>query len=393
MLTGRRPDTIHLYDFYSYWRDKIGNFTTLPQYMKSYGYETISIGKVFHPGITSNFTDDYPISWSHPTYHSPAEAFMHKSVCMDEKLKQLRKNLICPVDVHLQPLGTLPDIDSTKETIRILNLPNRKMPIFLSIGLRKPHIPLRFPAEYLAAHSDVEKFEQPSFDYVPYGLPTVSFNPYIDVRSRDDARLQNISFPFGPIPHEFGIGIRQAYYAAVTYVDHLIGQIMEHVDFTNTVIVLTSDHGWSLGEHAEWAKYSNFDVSLRVPLIIYSPALKPTNGKNEISDVVELLDVFPTIVDLAHLPNIPVCATRLKNEITCSEGKSLVPFMSDDNFFNGNGIAFSQYPRPSQYPTMNPNSDKPKLKDIKIMGYSLRTQQYRYTCWVSFDNVLFRMGN
>lgn len=392
LLTGRRPDTLHLYDFYSYWRDNIGNFTTLPQYMKSYGYETISIGKVFHPGITSNFTDDYPISWSHPTYHSPAETFMHKSVCMDDKLKVLRKNLICPVDVNLQPLATLPDIDSTKEAIRQLNFP-REIPTFLAVGIRKPHIPFRFPAEYLAEHDDVEKFEKPAFNYVPYELPTVAFNPYLDVRSRDDTRMLNISFPFGPIPHEFGIGIRQAYYAAVTYVDNLIGQIMEHVNFTNTVVMLTSDHGWSLGEHAEWAKYSNYDVSLRVPLIIYSPEYKPINDRNKISEIVELLDIFPTIVDLAHVPNIPVCESRLKNELTCAEGKSLVPLMANENVSNGNGIAFSQYPRPSQYPTMTPNSDKPKLKDIKIMGYSLRTKQYRYTIWVSFDNVKFQMGN
>ena len=49
-LTSRRPDTLHLYDFYSYWRTSAGNFTTLPQYFKQNGYYTKSIGKVFHPG-------------------------------------------------------------------------------------------------------------------------------------------------------------------------------------------------------------------------------------------------------------------------------------------------------------------------------------------------------
>lgn len=50
-------------------------------------------------------------------------------------------------------------------------------------------------------------------------------------------------------------------------------------------------------------------------------------------------------------------------------------------------VAFTQYPRPSLYPTLKPNSDKPRLKDIKIMGYSIRTDRYRYTEWVKFDNT------
>lgn len=365
--------------------------------MKSLGYESISIGKVFHPGITSNFSDDYPYSWSQPTFHSPSEAFIHKPVCMDPKLQTLKRNLICPVQVELQPLGTLPDIDSTKEAIRILKESHKK-PMFLAVGLRKPHIPLRFPSQYLSAHDLLEKFAKPAFDYVPYGLPTVAFNPYIDVRSRDDARMANISFPFGPIPHDFGIAIRQAYYAAVTYVDDLIGQIVEHIDLTNTIVILTSDHGWSLGEHAAWAKYSNFDVAVRVPLIIYSPDHKPIGLQNEIAHIVELLDLFGTVVDLAHLPAVQTCANNRSAEHVCTEGKSLVPLMDggigarEFLSFNGNGVAFSQYPRPGQFPSMVPNSDKPRLKDIKIMGYSVRSGQYRYTVWVAFDCVNFRMG-
>ena len=65
----RRPDTTRLYDFYSYWRHAAGNYTTLPQYFKENGYETYSIGKVFHPGISSNFSDDSPYSWTLRAFH------------------------------------------------------------------------------------------------------------------------------------------------------------------------------------------------------------------------------------------------------------------------------------------------------------------------------------
>jgi len=54
-LTSRRPDTLQLYDFYSYWRNTVGNYTTLPQYLKNNGYTTMSIGKVFHPGNIKNY--------------------------------------------------------------------------------------------------------------------------------------------------------------------------------------------------------------------------------------------------------------------------------------------------------------------------------------------------
>ena len=64
MLTSRRPDVTRLLDFASYWREMAGNFTTLPQYFKEFGYHTKSVGKVFHRNKSSNFTDDYPYSWS-----------------------------------------------------------------------------------------------------------------------------------------------------------------------------------------------------------------------------------------------------------------------------------------------------------------------------------------
>lgn len=80
MLTSRRPDTTRLYDFKSYWRVHSGNYTTLPQYFKSRGYITMSVGKVFHPGIASNYTDDYPYSWSIPAYHPASFRYEKKKV-------------------------------------------------------------------------------------------------------------------------------------------------------------------------------------------------------------------------------------------------------------------------------------------------------------------------
>lgn len=305
MLTSRRPDTLHLYDFYSYWRKTVGNFTTIPQYFKDHGYETFSIGKVFHPGASSNFNDDFPFSWSTETFHPSTEQFMNDAICFDKHTQMLQRNLICPVHVKSQPNHSLPDIQSIAEAKRLLRtFHNHRQPFFIAIGLHKPHIPFRFPSKYLRYHR-IDKFQKNDFTHVPYNLPTVAFNPYNDIRWRDDVQKLNISFPFGPMEKTFAYRIRQAYYAAVTYVDDLIGDLLKNVDFSNTIIALTSDHGYSLGEHAEWAKYTNYEIGVRVPLIIYSPQHQFRNVR-KINEFIELVDIFPTLVDLATLPKIKV---------------------------------------------------------------------------------------
>lgn len=393
MLTSRRPDTLHLYDFYSYWRDFAGNFTTLPQYLKSHGYRTYSFGKIFHPGKSSNFSDDYPYSWTQKPYHTKYERYMNAAVCPDKKNPSRRyRNLICPVDVKSQPGHTLPDMDNVRQAKIVLSeLNERAAPFFLAVGLHKPHIPFRFPHKFLQYHHNIDKFVEPPFSRVPYDLPNVAFNPYTDIRDRHDVKHLNISFPFGPVPHDLGLRIRQAYYASVTYMDDLVGELLANVNFNNTIVVLCGDHGWSLGEHAEWAKYSNYDVALRVPLIVYTPDyLRPATGKREVTALAELVDLFPTVVDLARLPGLAKCE-NIQEQRTCTEGKSLVPYMMmGSGTWDGNTFAFSQYPRPSAYPTMT--SDRPRLRKIRIMGYSIRTLRYRYTLWIQFIRKRFRKG-
>lgn len=387
MLTSRRPDTLHLYDFYSYWRNLVGNFTTMPQYFKENDYNTYSIGKVFHPGTSSNFNDDFPFSWSNKSYHPSTERFMNEAVCFDKKKQTMQKNIICPVNVKSQPQKSLPDIQSINKAKQILSSYHDDKPFFLAVGLHKPHIPLRFPSKYLRYHS-IDKFQTNNFNYVPYKLPTVAFNPYTDIRRRDDFKRLNVSFPFGPIQKQFAWHFRQAYYAAVTYIDALIGNLLKSVNFSNTIIILTGDHGYSLGEHAEWAKYTNYEIGLRVPLIIYSPDYKYENV-HKINTLSEMIDIFPTIVDLASLPSLQYCATSAFKQLACTQGKTLLPYFST-NFNRSNDskwFAISQCPRPSSFPQTD--SDRPRLKNIKIMGYSLRFENYRYTIWLEFNSKIF----
>lgn len=383
MLTSRRPDTTLTYNFNHYWRSFVGNFTTLPQYFKENGYRTESIGKIFHHGPSSNKTDDYPYSWSNPTFIPSTQDYRNKPVCLSED-GELRRNLLCPVVVDLQPESTLPDIQSAEKAREFLTA-THDQPFFLGVGFYKPHIPLKFPISYLDRH-DINDFKR---DHLrPIDIPDVAWNPYNDLRERDDFKALNVSFPFGPVPSEFAARLRQHYYAAVSYIDDLIGGVLALVDYSNTIVILTSDHSWSLGEHGEWSKYSNYEVALKVPLIIYDPKSPQTKTK-KIDTLAELIDLFPTVVDTAGLPEIPKCRVSLEHEDTCTEGKSLYRQMSGGALVSGES-AFSQYPRPTPFPSKFPDSDQPKLREIKIMGYTVRTRRFRYTAWIKFNNKKFK---
>ncbi|XP_022902900.1 iduronate 2-sulfatase [Onthophagus taurus] len=394
-LTSRRPDTLRLYDFYSYWRDSVGNFTTLPQHFKEHGYITHSIGKVFHPGISSNFTDDNPYSWSGKPFHPITEKYKDAKTCRNRD-GTLGANLICPVIVKEQPKGTLPDIEILEAAIDFLKtIQNEKCPYFLAVGFHKPHIPFKFPVEYLRFHQ-LNKIKLPKNHARPSSMPTVAWNPWTDVREREDIDKLNISFPFGEMPLNQTKEIIQAYSASISYIDDLIGTLLQQID-RNTIVVLLGDHGWSLGEHGEFAKYSNFDVATRVPLIIQVPGM--TQTMIVLDDLVELVDLFPTLVDLTQItsslePCPRICEdSTSKLSLTCTEGRSLVPIMVSSlqrkNVTDKDAV-FMQYPRPGTFPSLMPNSDKPRLKNIKVMGYSIRTKTHRYTEWIGFNSKKFK---
>ncbi|XP_054707303.1 iduronate 2-sulfatase-like [Uloborus diversus] len=415
-LTSRRPDTLHLYDAGSYWRDTVGNFITIPQLFKNHGYETISIGKVFHHGSVSNYTDDYPYSWTEYPYRPPTQKWKMKPVCPSADGKK-RMNLVCPVEVENQPGESLPDIENTNYAIQYLRNKsmsiNRSTPFFLGVGFYKPHIPFKFPKAYLDLYP-IESMDLAPNSTIPSKMPKVSWNPWTDIRERDDVKNLNVSFPYGPLPTNFQKLARQGYYASLSYMDDQLGKLLEVLEETgyakHTAIVLFGDHGWSLGEHQEWSKYSNFEVSLKVPLIVHVPDLTETSNKRKpfkhvpvldmigkenaiqvpkyvSEDLVELVDVFPTLSEIANIAVPPLCKNFTSD--FCSEGISFYPVIQHLVYdpwveFSWKTATFSQYPRPSIAPRNN--SDQPKLKDIIIMGYSIRTKHFRYTEWVKFDN-------
>ncbi|XP_064638663.1 iduronate 2-sulfatase-like [Lineus longissimus] len=431
-LTGRRPDSTRVFAFHPYyWRDAVGNFTTLPQHFKENGYHTHSIGKIFHHGRPSNNTDDYPYSWSQLPYRPSTMDYKMKKVCPGPGGNKYM-NLLCAVDVSTQPEETLPDIQNAEHAVEFLKTRATMQdsePFFLGLGLYKPHVPFKFPKRYLDLYplSDIDPAPNP---HLPPGLPPVAWNPFTAMRVRDDIARYNISFPWGPVPDDLALKIRQHYYASTTYMDYYLGQVLSALDkygfSNNTIITFMGDHGWSLGEHQEWSKFSLFEISTRVPMMIYVPQLthSPTalplfthidpfisrrnsvwkNGSTLkfhaglVSDaMVELVDIFPTLADLAGLKVPPICPENPYMVDLCTEGSSLVPLLEEKvngvggiSQFRWKNATFSQYPRPSDMP--QEDSDKPYLKHIKIMGYSITTSCCRYTEWVGYNPKTFTIN-
>ena len=104
----------------------------------------------FNPaGISSNWSDDQPYSWSEAPYHPPTQRYKEASVC-PQTGGSFGRNLVCPVEVKLQPGGSLPDLQSLDEATKFLRAqPNASLsPFFLAVGFHKPHVPLKYPTKY-----------------------------------------------------------------------------------------------------------------------------------------------------------------------------------------------------------------------------------------------------
>ncbi|KAL8598684.1 hypothetical protein ACOMHN_033249 [Nucella lapillus] len=429
-LTGRRPDSTRIFDLVHYFRHLAGNYTTLPQHFKNHGYITQSVGKIFHPGRASGFTDDYPYSWTYPAFHAPTKKYTNKKICPRPDGK-LYHDAVCPVDLRTVPGGSLPDIQNTDYTIAFLK--NRSLdhkPFFVGMGYHRPHLPFAYPKEYLDLYP-LSKIDYPVNPFHPPWLPNVSWTPWDELRMYDDIKPMNISYPYGSVPLDYQLKLRQSYSAAASYTDAQVGRVLYALDVlglaNNTIITFHGDHGWQLGEHGEWCKHTNFDIATRIPMLVYVPGMtskketslgsifpfqdalsntltfspeKPNLGhlnvdQSLVSDAfAEAVDLYPTISELAGLDIPPTCPNNPFKVEFCTEGASLVPVIK--NLTSQNTVkkpltwkpaVFSQYPRPSFNPTHD--SINPVLSHIRIMGYTMRTLQHRYTEWVAYNHTTF----
>jgi iduronate 2-sulfatase len=229
-------------------------------------------------------------------------------------------------------------------------------PFFLAVGFWKPHSPFNAPKRYWDLY-ERSAISPPANPRPPIGAPKLALHDSREILGAFKDR------PGGRPTDEEVLALRHGYYAGISYVDAQIGKVLDELDrlelHKNTIVVLWSDHGYHLGEHALWAKTSNFELDARVPLVIATP--EQSCGRRT-DAIVELLDLYPTLADLCGLTTPGnLAGTSLRPVLAGSQDK-------------GKAFAVTQHPRPAYYGDEEP---------LEAMGYSLRTDRFRYTEWRS----------
>jgi iduronate 2-sulfatase len=368
LLTGLRPDTTRVWDLTTEMRTVVPNVVTLPQHFRQHGYQAVAYGKIYH----NPFPD--AVSWDEPTHNAQdvvAHSAENRSKLAEFKVAMRAsgkpENTIermrgPATEIQEEPDDRNYDGKQTSDAIQKMNeLAAEEKPFFLAVGYIRPHLPFITPKPYWDLYNR-EDIPLASNGFIPSNAPEVAFGDrssggFYELRGYMD--YADAPSPFeGPLSVEQQRELKHGYYASVSFVDAQIGRLLHALEKANlaekTIVVLWSDHGWKLGEHGGWCKQTNYEVDTRVPLIIRSPSAK---GNGKVCDsLVELVDVFPTLVELANLP--------IPNQL---QGKSLKPILENVDL-SVKDAAFSQFPR------------KHEGKDF--MGYAMRTNRYRYVEWL-----------
>lgn len=360
MLTGLRPGTLGLYVNGTHFRQLKPDVMTLPLWFKQHGYTTRCTGKLFHNWHTQEKGD--PRAWSAPEflhYANHGDDTPQISGPLPENHAKHTEGLRKYGNVGMCECYDVPDeayYDGrvAAEAVRILPELKKSGPFFLALGFWKPHAPFNAPKKYWDLYDRAQL--PPLIPDRPTDAPEIAFHQSTEILGPPDQQKKPSA--------EQVAEMRHGYFAGISYMDAQVGKVItamkEQGMLDNTIILFWGDHGYHLGEHGLWAKTSNFELDARVPLIITQPTARHPGAKS--SSLAEMVDLFPTLTALCGLPAAPGL-----------EGTSLVPVLNDPAV-RIKEAAFTQHPRPAYY-------DRTPSKQPTVMGYSIRTAQWRYTEW------------
>jgi len=359
-LTGCYAERTQVYDLTTSFRKAMPDAVTLPQLFKNAGFTAGRIGKVFH------VSDD---AWTQLDVHLGAPLAKDQKILEEAKLaeasegdlsdpphetsKAARKGAKNAENAEKsfnrcyapskRPACDFTDYQIADEAISTLESFKDK-PFFLAVGFIRPHTPYVAPQAFFDL-LDPMKIAMPNF-YQPNGedlagIPKAALRPNSNV------------FRYQAPSVKEAREARRAYLATTAFVDSQVGRLLAKLEELkldkNTIIVLTGDHGYQLGEHGLWAKQTLFEEGTHVPLIVTAPGVKP----GVCAGLVEQIDIYPTLAGLVGL--------ALPKQV---QGRTLQPLLTDP----------SAKGKPAVFSTM-------VSSHTKLIGHSIRTERYRYIEW------------
>jgi len=349
MLTGMLPTKNRFLDYKTFAENETPEAVTIPELFKNNGYTAISNGKIYH------HLDDRESDWNE-VWRPYAFDQNDTGLAPTDYWESLWKDYQDPFNASQYRItdrgpayeseevsdSTYIDGLLTEKVIRdIKKLKKGKKPFFLTAGFISPHLPFNAPKKYWDVY-DRNTITQPeNYNYIPKDAPEISISKWHEMRAYTNIPRQ------GQVSDSVAIDLIHGYYATISYTDALVGKILNALKEegleNNTIVVFVSDHGYNLQEHTQWAKFTNYNTSTQVPLIIYNPLSKTKGTTNALTSLV---DLYPTLAEICELE-------APKKQL---DGVSLVPVLN------------------------NPNSEGRESVFIKKNnGFTLKTRDFSYT--------------
>ena len=407
LMTGLAPDTTRCYDLDTDFRETIPDTVSLSQLFQKNGYFTARAGKIYHYNNPSEIGTpgfDDPASWQKVSYPAGYDRTHDESLVTFyapeqvsnvggeqlQRYKQMQAQREKQMDLHWQdspakapwrhggagpggvrisqdgctpllPLSKNGDLGiaiaghasdgedheitdfKVAEAAICMMEEHRNEPWFIGSGFFRPHVPFIVPSKY--------------FDL--YNLDDIQVPPFApsELQSAPRIAYDTMNPNYGMSPQQHREAVR-AYYAAISFVDAQVGRLvdaLQKLDLAkDTTIVFWADHGFMVGEHGQWEKMKLFEHSARVPFIMAGAGV--TGGGRACSRTSEHLNIYPTLAELCQLEGAPANL----------QGRSLVPLLQNPD---------APWDHPAITQVTRRNASGP------TMGYSVRTERYRYTMW------------
>ena len=351
VLTGMYVHSTKIYGIGLKKKEQLPHVDSLPMHLKKNGYNTVSVGKIYH------HNDDDTQAWSKP----PFKAINGSGYVTDEAKKLVTLNQKSNPSAGTKgPPTEAADVADyehhdgrvARRAIDEIENSDRTVPFFLAVGFRKPHLPFTPPKKYWDMYNP-SLISAASNPYFPDNFTKHTMNNYGELRNYYGMPRGRLEIAPDVAQH-----LKHGYYASVTFIDAQIGKILNALKVNgleeSTIVVVFGDHGYKLGEHKSWVKHTALEIDSRVPLIVkvpnYNPIIKSTRS------IVELVDLYPTLLDLNALA-----------QPEHLEGESFAPILKNPKLPFKRAALSIWVGKRYRYDVEN-----------QIVGYALQTDRYRY---------------